>query len=247
MIVQLSSDAPLLVRALAGAALVAHIGGASLGIASGFISLLARKGGRLHRAAGNVFFVAMLAMSGVAALAAPLLPDRFSALMGVFVFYLVGTAWLVVKRPAGTIGRLETAAILVPLAVAAGDLWLAQLGAHMPHRLIDGEPSQLGYIVAAVAMGAAAADFSVIRRGGVSGPSRTARHLWRMCLALFVAAGSAVGQPKVVALLPKDIRHSALTLFAPALVVLALMVFWLIRVRVPKRRRATPPQLLAAT
>ena len=100
-------------------------------------------------------------------------------------------------------------------------------------------------MLALIAGAAALADFSVVRRAGLSGPPRIARHLWRMCAALFIAAGSAVGQPKVVALLPKDVQHSALALFAPALVVLALMVFWLIRVRVPQRRRARPQVLLA--
>lgn len=246
MILQLAPDAPLVIRALAGAALVTHIGGASVGIGSGFVALLARKGGRLHRAAGNVFFVAMLAMSGVAAVVAPMLPDRFSSLMGLFTFYLTATAWMVVKRPAGTVGRLETAAVLMPVAVAVGALWLAQIGGRMPGGMLDGEPSMLGYPLALVATIAAASDLRMIRREGLSGPSRTARHLWRMCVALFIATGSAVGQPKVVALLPRDIRHSALTLFAPALLVLALMVFWLIRVRFTGWTRA-PSNVLAAT
>jgi hypothetical protein len=67
-----------------------------------------------------------------------------------------------------------------------------------------------------------------------------------MCLALFVATGSAVAQPRVVALIPHAISRSGLLLFSPALAVLALMVFWLIRVRIPKRRRAAF-NLLAAT
>jgi hypothetical protein len=57
-----------------------------------------------------------------------------------------------------------------------------------------------------------------------------------MCLALFIAWGSAAGQPKVVALLPKALNQP-LPSFLPALIVLALMVFWLIRIRIPNRRR----------
>src|ERR1700709_927306 len=110
MILHLAPDTPLVIRALAGAALVTHIGGASLGIASGFVTLIAAKGRRLHRAAGNVFFVSMLAMSGVAAVVAPMLPDRLSGLMGAFVFYLTLTAWTVVRRPAASIGRVERGA-----------------------------------------------------------------------------------------------------------------------------------------
>ncbi|WP_372784000.1 hypothetical protein [Phenylobacterium sp.] len=236
MIVQLSPDTPLLIRAVAGTALVLHIGGASLGMVSGAVALIAPKGQRLHRVSGHVFFVAMLTMSAVAAVVAPILPDRISAVMGLFTFYLTATAWAVVRRPASQVGRFETWAGFAALGIAALFLALAWIGGRMPKGLLDGEPSQLGYIAAVIALLAAAADFRMIRRGGLAGPPRIARHLWRMCLALFIAWGSAAGQPKVVALLPEALHHQPLLIFMPALTVLALMVFWLIRIRVPKRR-----------
>ena len=105
MILHLSPDTPFLIRAAAGTALVLHIGGASVGMASGAVALIAPKGERLHRAAGNVFFVAMLTMSAVAAIVAPLLPDRISAVMGLLTFYLTATAWGVVGRPPARVGR----------------------------------------------------------------------------------------------------------------------------------------------
>ena len=66
----------------------------------------------------------------------------------------------------------------------------------MPKGMLDGEPSQIGYVFAVVALIAAASDFSMIHRGGLAGAPRIARHLWRMCLALFIAWGSAAGQPR---------------------------------------------------
>jgi uncharacterized membrane protein len=238
MILHLSPDAPILLRAAAGTALVLHIGGASLGMASGAVALFAPKGQRLHRVSGNVFFVSMLTMSGVAAVVSPLLPDRITAVMGLFTFYLTATAWAVVRRPPGRVGRFETGAGLAALGIAATFLALAWIGGRMPKGLLDGEPSQLGYVFAIIALLAAASDFSMIHRGGLAGPPRVARHLWRMCLALFIAWGSAAGQPRVVALLPKALQQP-LPSFLPALAVLALMAFWLIRIRIrtPRRRR----------
>jgi uncharacterized membrane protein len=246
MILHLAPDTPLVIRALAGAALVTHIGGASLGIVSGFTALLAAKGRPLHRAAGKVFFASMLAMSAVAAVVAPMLPDRLSGLVGAFTFYLTLTAWTVVRRPAGSLGRVERGAGFAALGVAAVAFTLGVIGSQSPKGLLDGQPSQMGFMLALIATAAALADFSVVRRAGLSGPPRTARHLWRMCLALFVATGSAVAQPRVVALIPHAISRSGLLLFTPALSVLALMVFWLVWVRIPKRRRA-PLNLLVAT
>jgi uncharacterized membrane protein len=243
MILHLSPDTPFLIRAAAGTALVLHIGGASLGMASGAVALIAPKGERLHRAAGNVFFVSMLTMSAVAAIVAPLLPDRISAAMGLFTFYLAATAWAAVKRPAGEVGRFEAGAGLAALGIVATFLALAVIGGRMPGGMLDDEPSQLGYVFALVAAIAATSDFRMVRRGGLSGGPRIARHLWRMCLALFIAWGSAAGQPRVVALLPKALHQPLLT-FLPALSVLALMAFWLIRVRIPRRRRPAATSIL---
>jgi len=233
----LSPDAPILIRAAAGAALGLHVGGASMAMAAGAVSLIARKGGRLHRVAGTVFFVAMLTMSGVAAVVAPLLPDRFSALMGAFAFYLTLTAWVTVRRAPGTAGRFEAVVPFAPLAVAACALVLAWLGGQQPNGLLDDEPAQLGYVVAGLAVLAAVTDLRVARAGGLFGPRRIARHIWRMCLALFIAWGSFAGQPMAQ---PTPLRNSPY-LFIPALVVLGLMVFWLIRVWVAGPRRTRRP------
>ena len=68
-----SPDSSPLVHIAADAALYLHITGGTVGIASGAVALLSEKGGRIHRAAGNVFFATMLVMAarqglGVAAL-----------------------------------------------------------------------------------------------------------------------------------------------------------------------------------
>ena len=44
-------------------AFVLHIGGGAVGLVSGAIAIFARKGSRVHRAAGNVFFASMLVMA----------------------------------------------------------------------------------------------------------------------------------------------------------------------------------------
>jgi hypothetical protein len=78
----------------------------------------------------------------------------------------------------------------------------------------------------------------MVRRGGLSGHQRIARHLWRMCAALVIAAFSFfIGQQKVM---PEFVRGSPL-LFGPPLAVLALMIFWLVYVRrSPRFSRALP-------
>ncbi|HEY0437294.1 MAG TPA: hypothetical protein VGC92_11670 [Phenylobacterium sp.] len=238
MILQFAPTAPLLLRAAAGAALVLHITGASTALAAGLVALFARKGGRTHKLSGTVFFVAMLAMGSAAALTAPFLPDRVSALMGLFVVYLAATGWMTVQRGPMSVGRFETAMVALPLIVAAGDFAVAAIGLGAPEGLVDGEPSQVGWIFGTLAVLAALSDLSMIRRGGLAGPKRIARHLWRMTLALAIAWGSFAGQPKAQ---PAFLKGSPLIIL-PALIVVAMLVFWLIRTlwRRQPRRRAIP-------
>lgn len=77
----------------------------------------------------------------------------------------------------------------------------------------------------------------MILRGGISGAPRIARHLWRMCLALFIATGSFFfGQQKVM---PEFVRGTPI-LLALAIAPLVLMIFWLIRVRFSKTFKTVP-------
>ena len=61
---------------------------------------------------------------------------------------------------------------------------------------------------------------------------RIARHLWRMCLALFFATGSLFfGQQDV---LPQALRDSPILLLILGFAPLAAMLFWLVRIRFAK-------------
>ncbi len=228
MILPISPDAPILIRDGAATLLFAHIGGAAVGLVSGGAAMAFRKGERPHRAAGAVFFVAMLTMSGIGAAVAPFLPREQApnTLAGVITFYLVATGWATVKRGEGEIGRFEVGAFLLAFAAAAGGAVWVWVNAHTAGG-VQGPKAVAILVFAAVAALAATCDLRVILRGGVSGASRIARHLWRMCVALFIAAGSFAGQPKAI---PEFLRGSPI-LFLPMIAVLGLMIFWLVRVR----------------
>lgn len=243
MILHLSPGAPVVLRVVAETALAMHVSGATVGLASGAVALLAPKGRRLHQVSGTVFFLSMLTMSAVAAVTAPLFPDRISAMMGLLVFYLTATAWVTVQRAPGRVGRFEIGAGLAAAGIGLGDLGIGVVGGALPGGVIDGEPSQIGYAFAIVAAIAAAGDLRLIHRGGLTGPARIARHLWRMCAALAIAWGSFAAQPRAQ---PEALRGSP-WLIAPALLVLAAMVFWLVRVRWQGRRRSPKTRPVIST
>jgi hypothetical protein len=74
----------------------------------------------------------------------------------------------------------------------------------------------------------------MIRAGGLRGPARIRRHLWRMCTALFIAAASFFLGP--VRRIPEPLRIPALRLIP--LLVLVTMAYWLWRYRSKRIARA---------
>ncbi len=235
MNLEFGPDAPVLLQALAAAALVGHIAGGTLGMISGGVAMFAPKGGRAHQVAGTIFFVSMLAMAGIAAIVAPMLDEArwTNTTAAVSTLYLVATAWATVRRRPGQTGWFERGIVVVPLAIAGMGAVLAAAGAAVPRP----EDFTVVYIFAAISLAAALADLWVIRRGGLRGVPRVARHLWRMSAALFIATGSFFfGQADV---LPPVLRASLVPMVL-GLAPLVLMAFWLVRVRLPRRLRLRP-------
>ena len=239
MNLQAPDGAPWILHAGAALLLATHIGGGATGIVSGGVAMVARKGGRLHRQAGKVFFGGMLAMTVVGATVAPFLDEAqwTNTLAATFTFYLVVTGWLTARRRDGQTGALDRWAMLIPIGVIAAVASAVLLDAGKG----DGTFGTV-YAFAVLSAVGLAGDLNQLRRGGLSGPSRTARHIWRISLALFVATGSYfMGQPKFV---PEILKTTGLN-FAPPLAVLVLLVFWLVRVRLPRRRRPTQQPVAA--
>ena len=229
----LPAGAPWWIFAVVVAALALHIGGGSFGILSGYAAVFARKGARLHRIFGTVFFASMLAM-GTMGLALSVWIKQFGNIAGgALATYLVATAWLTVKRKSGTVGRAEIALLVAVLAIGGLLLYWGLLATMSPKGTFQGYGAALYYAFGSFATLFAALDLKVILHGGISGAARIARHLWRMCFALFFAAASFfLGQQKVM----PAFMHGSPLLFVPAFAPLVFMLFWLVRTRFPKRQ-----------
>jgi uncharacterized membrane protein len=205
-----------------------HVAAGSAALLAGGAALSLRKGGPLHVRAGTIFFATMLAMAGTGAVIAALRPERGTAVIGLFTCYLVATAWLAARRRDGRAGRLEQAGLAVALACAAAMLGLGLLASASPDGRFDSLPAAAHYPFAFLAALAAALDLNFQLRGRLARHQRIARHLWRMCAALAIAAFSFfLGQQDEF---PAAWRGLAIW-FVPPFAVLAAMVFWLVRVR----------------
>jgi hypothetical protein len=212
--------------------LVVHIAGGLIAVLAGSMALVVRKGSPLHRRSGDIFVISMLFMAAGGAYIAFMKSQRFNVFAGVFTFYLVSTAALVVMRKPKQNGRLEFAFLLVALATGITAL---VFGLQAPGK------SGFGYLVfMAIALLCAAGDVRMLVRGGLAGVQRIVRHLWRMGFALFVAAGSlflgTASDPVLrktglrATIFTKEIRATHLPQ-VPVIIIVALTIFWLIRVR----------------
>jgi uncharacterized membrane protein len=208
----------------------AHISMGMLSLVSGAASMVSRKGSRLHRQAGNVFFVSMLIMAAAGTYISIFIVSALGNVMGgTMAMYLTATAWATVIRKPGKVGLFEIVAALGGLAIAVTGFTWGTVAAHSPKGLLYGYPPPLYYIFASVALLGTALDVRMIARGGVTGAARTTRHLWRMCMAMFIATGSFfLGQAK---LFPLSVRESGI-LPIPVFLVIGAFLFFLIRVRV---------------
>ena len=216
-----------------------HVAAGGLAIVLGAVALLVKKGGTVHRRSGLLFVCAMIAM-GTTALVLELLKERPSTgnvYAALLTAYLVATA-LTTVRPASRWAR-GIDLVALPLVVL---LALAQIADgvkifNSPGRSLDGVPFFMPFIPATLLLLAAAGDVRVLRLGVLRGGRRLARHLWRMCFALFIATFSFLVIPERVAkILPEPFATGPMRL-SPLLLILGAMFYWLWRVR---GRRALP-------
>ena len=213
---------------------VLHILVGGLGIVSGFLALFTVKGARLHKKVGMVFVYVMVttALTGMVMAVVLGAAPRINVPAGLLTAYLILTALTTVRPPfAG--GRTV---LVVGMLVAFGaGLFNLALGAET----LAGPARTRGFAVpffmfATVGLLAGAGDLRVLRTGPRRGTHRLARHLWRMCFALFIAALSFfVGQADVI---PPPFRIRPL-LPLPGLVALVMMFYWLWRVRIRQSLR----------
>jgi hypothetical protein len=237
--------------------LIFHICAGTVGLLSGTVAIIFRKGSRGHVLAGRVFVAAMLSM-GAAAVYLAIVRHQPSNIGGGFLtVYLIGTAWLTARRRDGETSRLDWVALLIPLAIGVL-LWMIGVkvlrsGASSQ----DGVPVGMSFFMGSVCLLAAAGDVRMLVGGGVFGAKRIARHLWRMCFGLFIAAGSFFLGPSNRPLRLLSAvgvgKHLSPAFFSTSLYLvltllpLILLIFWFVRVRFPNAYRGKSVEIVSAS
>jgi hypothetical protein len=213
-----------------------HIAAGGLAIVLGGVALLATKGGTLHRRSGLLFVYSMLIMGTSAAiLAIRNGRDQGNVIAAVLTVYFVGTALTTVRPPSRWTRRINAAALTFAVGLALLAIVNGVNAVNSTHVSTGGVSFRtiavVSFVVATVLLLAAIGDLRVMRAGMPRGGPRLARHLWRMCFALFIAAGSFFSvRERVATILPEPFATGPMRAL-PILLLFAAMFYWLWRVR----------------
>jgi hypothetical protein len=154
--------------------------------------------------------------------------------------YFVVTALTTVRPVTAWTRWVTVSALVVAVVLALGSMAKGFKAFGTPGGTLDGVPFFMLFFVGTVMAIAAAGDVRVMRSGPLRGGPRLARHLWRMCFALFIAAGSFFSiEARVAKLLPEPFTTPSMRVLPIALVFVA-MLYWLWRVRGPADWRRSP-------
>jgi uncharacterized membrane protein len=205
-----------------------HILAGGLALLSGYVALYAAKGASAHRRSGTLFVYAMVVMSLSGAFIAAVHDNAISVVAGLMTFYMVATGMRTVRPRGQAVAAIDRAATLFAVIVAAACFVVGMQAAGRGRP--EAYPLFIFGIVGALAV---RGDLRLMRQGELDGPRRIARHLWRMCFGMWVAAASFFWGPQNR--VPELIRIPALQAVA-VLLPIVVMIYWLRRLR--KKRRA---------
>jgi len=224
-----------------------HIAAGALAIILGFVALSVKKGGTIHRRSGLLFVYAMLVMGTTASILEFYRSGGVANVVAaVLSLYFVGTALTTVRPASGATRAINVAALTVAVGLVLASIVGGIKAVNNPGLSPGGVPfrtiGMMSFFLATVLLLAAIGDLRVMRSGLPPGGARLRRHLWRMCFALFIAAGSFFSiRERVARILPKPFTTGPMRAL-PILLIFGAMFYWLWRVR---GRRASA--LLEAT
>ncbi len=209
-----------------------HIAAGGLALVLGAVALSVKKGGTIHRRSGLLFVGAMIVMGSTASIMGFLKsPTDGNVFAGFMVAYFVGTALTTVRVPTPWTRGFNAAALIVAVGLALLDVVGGIEIFNSPGHVRNGVPFAMLFFLAAVMTLAATGDVRVMRSGIPRGGPRLARHLWRMCFALFIAAGSFFSvRERVAKIFPAPLTTGPMRAL-PIVLLFGAMFYWLWRVR----------------
>lgn len=205
-----------------------HIFAGSAAVLLGFVALLTRKGAPTHVIAGRLFVGTMAISSLMGSVLGILNVEAFfiTIFAGLLGAYFVLSGWLSASNSDGRFGWPTAFLAVLNIANVVGLIWVGNQALEAGGILFSFAAEDYFFLAAMGGVGVLG-DASLLFRTSLSDRLRIARHLWRMCLGFFIAAGSAFTGPGATAF-PDPIRNSG-ALALPELFIFLALVFFLVR------------------
>lgn len=209
--------------------LFCHIGLGIISVFSGFVALFSKKGFSRHVKFGLIFVWTMVSSSIIGSILGLINYTEFFITFsaGILSCTLIASSLLTLKQ-----NKLKTSNF--GLSIAAVNFLnfislvvIASFALNNNEGMILGFPAEDYFFLGGMALICLIGDVRYFLKKEIQYHRKIARHLWRMCLGYFIAAGSAFTGPGK-AVFPKNIQESGL-LFLPEIVIFLSMIFWLVR------------------
>jgi hypothetical protein len=215
-----------------------HIVAAAVGLLSGAVALSAAKGRLIHRKSGMIFVYSMIAMCATAAVAATVKGQAVNVMAALMTSYLALTGVMTVRPPSERTRQQTIGLMLIALTLGAATFAAGLVAATRPDGRLFGFPPFPFLLFGVLGLSGGVGDWQTLRTSALRGAPRLARHLWRMCMAMFITTASFFSiRARVAAIFPAALTGGAARAI-PVLLVIVTMFYWLWRIRarlIPER------------
>lgn len=205
-----------------------HVAAGSVALASGATALIAKKGGSLHRSSGKVFFWSMLLMAVSGIILAMIPGVLITVLAGCLTLYMICSSYFAAHSSSVFKKRGDIAALTLGMATFIFGAALCARAMAGTTDSFDGYsvPAPIYFIFTAIIAIGVSLDIRILIAKKMSYLARIRRHLWRMSVALYIAASSFFeGQAQVF----PEYLQGTIYLSLPGYLALLVMAYWLIK------------------
>lgn len=187
------SDSSWFIQFGASLLLYSHIGGGALGILSGIVASISKKGSVLHIRAGRVFFWSMSVCYLIGAVVSPFLDTQQSTnfVASILALYLLLSGVSAAQRRQFVAGGREKTGLVIAVLITGVGAVFMYLAAQSPDGSVDGSPPQAYVLFILAGSIGIIEEVRTIYLKKLTQNARIVRHLWRMSMSFFIASGSA--------------------------------------------------------
>ena len=216
-----------------------HVVTGALAVVFGAFAFVMRKGKYLHIRFGRGFVATMTVSSLLGAVLGLVKAEEFfiTFFAGALSVYLVLSGWFAARDRRKQLSRATTGLAWLNVAIFAALISLGSTALSSPDGTLLGFHAEDYFFLSGMSAIGLISDASLIFRGVLTHKFRVARHLWRMALGFFIAAGSAFTGPGANAF-PEAVRESGLLMLPELLILATMMVYLGLTIFRPQRRPA---------